>query len=242
MASDKSTNSGRIRPGYHLGLNHISDICTLSAAEMAKLIREGKLSAREAVEAHLAQIESINPKVNSIVTLVAEQALERALEADEVQAAGRPLGPLHGLPTAPKDLQLTKGIRTTFGSRIFKNFVPDGDSPLVERIKSAGAITLGKTNTPEFGAGSQTYNDVFGATLNPWDTTKTCGGSSGGAAVALACHMVPIADGTDIGGSLRNPASFCNVVGLRPSAGRGPLLPAAGSSPGGGGGAKGPLA
>jgi amidase len=212
-------------------LNRISDICTLSAVEMAKLIREGKLSARETVEAHLAQIESANPKVNAIVTLVAEQALQRAFEADEAQAAGRPLGPLHGLPTAHKDLQLTKGIRTTFGSRIFKDFVPEQDSPLVERIKSAGAIVLGKTNTPEFGAGSQTYNEVFGATLNPWDTTKTCGGSSGGAAVALACHMVPIADGTDVGGSLRNPASFCNVVGLRPSAGRVPVLPAVGSSP-----------
>jgi amidase len=197
---------------------------------MAKLIRAGKLSAREAVEAHLAQIESVNPKVNAIVTLAAEQALERAFEADEAQAAGHPLGPLHGLPTAHKDLQLTRGIRTTFGSRIFKDFVPDQDSPLVERMKSAGAIMLGKTNTPEFGAGSQTFNEVFGATLNPWDTTKTCGGSSGGAAVALACQMVPIADGTDLGGSLRNPASFCNVVGLRPSAGRVPVLPAAGSS------------
>jgi amidase len=212
-------------------LNRISDICTLSAVEMAKLIRDGKLSAREAVEAHLTQIENVNPKVNAIVTLSAEQALERAFEADEAQAAGRPPGPLHGLPTVHKDLQLTKGIRTTFGSCIFKDFVPDQDTPLVARIKSAGAIMLGKTNTPEFGAGSQTYNEVFGATLNPWDTTKTCGGSSGGSAVALACHMVPIADGTDLGGSLRNPASFCNVVGLRPSAGRVFILPAAGSSP-----------
>ena len=198
---------------------------------MAKLIRAGKLSAREAVEAHLAQIESVNPKVNAIVTLVAEQALQRAFEADEAQAAGRLMGPLHGLPTAHKDLQLTKGIRTTFGSRIFKDFVPEQDSPLVERVRSAGAIVLGKTNTPEFGAGSQTYNDIFGATLNPWDTSRTCGGSSGGAAVALACHMVPIADGTDVGGSLRNPASFCNVVGLRPSPARVPMLPAPGSSP-----------
>jgi amidase len=212
-------------------LNETSDICTLSATEMARLIRGGELSAREAVEAHLARIDSVNPKVNAIVTLAAEQALQRAFEADEAQAAGQPLGPLHGLPTAHKDLQLTKGIRTTYGSRTFEDFVPDQDSPLVARIKSAGAIMLGKTNTPEFGAGSQTYNEVFGATLNPWDTTKTCGGSSGGAAVALACHMVPIADGTDLGGSLRNPASFCNVVGLRPSAGRVPILPAAGSSP-----------
>ncbi len=198
---------------------------------MARLIREGRLSAREAVEAHLTQIESVNPKVNAIVTLAGEQALQRAFEADEAQAAGRPQGPLHGLPTAYKDLQLTRGIRTTFGSRIFKDFVPDQDSPLVERIKSAGAIMLGKTNTPEFGAGSQTYNEVFGVTLNPWDTTKTCGGSSGGAAVALACHMVPIADGTDLGGSLRNPASFCDVVGFRPSPGRIPGAARTGIAP-----------
>jgi amidase len=202
---------------------------------MAKLIRERKLSARDAIEAHLAQIENVNPKVNAIVTLVADDARRRAAEADEAQAHGRPLGPLHGLPTAHKDLQPTKGIRTTFGSRIFKDLVPGEDSLLVERVKAAGAIMLGKTNTPEFGAGSQTYNEVFGATLNPWgnpgDTTKTCGGSSGGAAVSLACHMVPIADGTDLGGSLRNPASFCNVVGLRPSSGRVLARPAVGSSP-----------
>jgi amidase len=207
-------------------LDQVSGICALSALEMAKLIRERRLSAREAVEAHLKQIEAVNPKVNAIVTLVADKALERAADADEAQAAGRPLGPLHGLPTAHKDLQPTKGIRTTFGSRIFKDFVPDEDSWLVERIKRAGAITLGKTNTPEFGAGSQTYNGVFGVTLNPWDITKTCGGSSGGAAVSLACHMLPIADGTDLGGSLRNPASFSNVVGLRPSPGRMPVRPA----------------
>jgi amidase len=196
---------------------------------MAKLIREGELSARETVDAHLAQIEHVNPRVNAIVTLIADQARQQAFEADEAQAAGQPLGPLHGLPTAHKDLQPTKGIRTTFGSRIFKDFIPDQDSLLVERVRSAGAILLGKTNTPEFGAGSQTYNDVFGATLNPFDATKTCGGSSGGAAVSLACHMVPIADGTDLGGSLRNPASFCNVVGLRPSQGRVPVRPAVGA-------------
>jgi amidase len=212
-------------------LDRISDICTLSAVEMAKLIRMGNLSAREAVDAHLTQIERVNPNVNAIVTLVADQARQRAFEADEAQTAGRPLGPLHGLPTVHKDLQPTKGIRTTFGSRLFKKFVPDQDSLLVERVRSAGAILLGKTNTPEFGAGSQTYNEVFGATLNPFDTTKTCGGSSGGAAVSLACHMVPIADGTDVGGSLRNPASFCNVVGLRPSPGRVPVRPAIGLSP-----------
>lgn len=195
---------------------------------MARLIRARRLSARETVEAHLKRIEQVNPGVNAIVTLVAERALWMAAKADEAQANGRPLGPLHGLPTAHKDLQLTRGIRTTFGSPIFKDFVPEEDSLLVERVRESGAILLGKTNTPEFGAGSQTYNEVFGATLNPFDRTKTCGGSSGGAAVALACNMLPIADGTDLGGSLRNPASFCNVVGLRPSPGRVPVRPVLG--------------
>lgn len=204
------------------------EICRLSAVQMARSIGEGKLSARETMEAHLAHIERVNPQVNAIVTLIGDEARRAAGQADERQARGEPLGPLHGLPTAHKDLQPTAGIRTTFGSRIFRDFVPDQDSPLVARIKSAGAITLGKTNTPEFGAGSQTYNEVFGATLNPWDCTKTCGGSSGGGAVALACGMLPIADGTDLGASLRNPASFCGVVGFRPSAG---CVPMTGSAP-----------
>ena len=141
-------------------------------------------------------------------------------------ASDERVGPLHGLPIAHKDLVPTKGIRTTFGSPIYKDFVPDHDGLIVERLKKAGAITIGKTNTPEFGAGSQTYNEVFGETLNPYDTTKTCGGSSGGAAVSLACGMQPIADGSDMGGSLRNPANFCNVVGFRTSPGRVPVWPA----------------
>jgi amidase len=169
----------------------------------------------------------VNPGVNAIVTLVAGQAMARATLADEELAHGRDVGPLHGLPIAHKDLQPTKGIRTTFGSPIFKDFVPAEDSAIVERLRSAGAIVVGKTNTPEFGAGSQTFNPVFGSTLNPFDKSKTCGGSSGGAAVALATGMLPIADGSDMGGSLRNPASFCNVVGLRPSPGRVPTWPTA---------------
>src|SRR5712691_11253604 len=204
-----------------------SDICTLSAVDLARLIRVKDLSARDVVAAHLDQIERVNPTVNAIVTLVADQAIARAREADEAQARGRVIGPLHGLPIAHKDLQPTKGIRTTFGSPIFKDFVPSSDSLLVERVNGAGAIVVGKTNTPEFGAGSQTFNPVFGSTLNPYDRSKTCGGSSGGAAVALACGMLPLADGTDMGGSLRNPASFCNIVGLRPSPGRVPSWPAA---------------
>jgi amidase len=198
------------------------DICFLSAVEMASLIRAKKLSARETMDAHLKQIERVNPKVNAIVTLVAGQARENARNADEAQARGASLGPLHGLPVAHKDLMATAGIRTTFGSPIFKDNVPAQDAIPVERIKRAGAITVGKTNMPEFGAGSQTFNTVFGATRNPYDLTKTCGGSSGGAAVSLACGMVPIADGTDMGGSLRNPAAFCGVIGFRTAPGRVP--------------------
>jgi amidase len=203
------------------------DVCLLSAVEMAARIRAKDLSAYELVSAHLTQIERVNPRVNAIVTVIAERALEQARAADEALARGAKAGPLHGLPIAHKDLQPTRGVRTTFGSRIHKDFVPQFDSLLVERVREAGAILVGKTNTPEFGAGSQTFNEVFGATLNPYDTTKTCGGSSGGAAVALACRMLPIADGGDLGGSLRNPASFCNVVGLRPSPGRVPAWPTA---------------
>ena len=202
-------------------------ICKLSAVELARLIRARELSARDVVGAHLTQIDRVNPGVNAIVTVIAEQALGRADRADEAQARGEAIGPLHGLPIAHKDLQPTKGIRTTFGSPIYGDFVPAEDSLLVERLRHAGAICVGKTNTPEFGAGSQTFNPVFGATVNPHDRTKTCGGSSGGAAVALATHMLPIADGTDMGGSLRNPASFCGIVGMRPSPGRVPSWPAA---------------
>ncbi|MBI2876917.1 MAG: amidase [Candidatus Tectomicrobia bacterium] len=203
----------------------IPEICCLTATELARCIRARELSAREVMEAHLAQIGRVNSKVNAIVTLRADLAMEQARAADELQARGQEVGPLHGLPVAHKDLVPTRGIRTTFGSPLFQGFVPDQDALIVERLKQAGAITIGKTNTPEFGAGSQTYNPAFGETLNPYDTTKTCGGSSGGAAVALACRMLPLADGSDLGGSLRNPANFCNVVGFRPSPGRVPVWP-----------------
>jgi len=199
-----------------------SGICFTSAIEMARLIRTRKMSAREALAAHLKQIERVNPKVNAIVTLVPEMAAQAAAKADEMQARKETVGPLHGLPVAHKDLVETRGIRTTFGSPLYKDYIPTEDDLVVERIRRAGAITIGKTNTPEFGAGSQTFNTVFGATRNPYDLTKTCGGSSGGAAVALACGLVPVADGSDTGGSLRNPAAFCNVVGFRPSIGRVP--------------------
>ena len=202
-----------------------SEICWLTATDLVRRMRRRELSARDVLRAHLEQIERVNPQVNAIVTLVADQARTHALSLDEAAARGESLGPLHGLPVAHKDLAETKGIRTTFGSPIFKDYVPDFSTLLVERVQQAGAITIGKTNTPEFGAGSQTFNPVFGATRNPWDLSKTCGGSSGGAAVALACGMLPIADGTDFGGSLRNPASFCSVVGFRPSPGRVPNVP-----------------
>jgi amidase len=202
-----------------------NDLCRLSATELLRLMRSKEVSAREVTAAHLAQIERLNPRLNAIVTLHADEALAAAQRADEAHARGEALGLLHGLPVAHKDLFLTRGMRTTFGSPIYADFIPDQDSIVVERQQRAGAITLGKTNTPEFGAGSQTFNSVFGATRNPYDVTKTCGGSSGGAAVALAAGMVALADGSDLGGSLRNPANFCNVVGLRPSIGRVPHWP-----------------
>jgi amidase len=212
-------------PAAPAGTN-MSELCFLPATEIARRLRRRQVSAREVLEAHLKQIDRVNPKVNAIVTLVAEQAMVRAKQADEGAAKGRFLGPLHGLPIAHKDLLDTKGIRTTYGSPIFRDHVPEADALLVERIREAGAILIGKTNTPEFGAGSQTFNPVFGSTRNPYDLAKTCGGSSGGAAVALACGMLPIADGSDMGGSLRNPASFCSVVGFRTSPGRVPIVPA----------------
>jgi amidase len=196
------------------------DVCAMTAVELAARLARKDLSAREVMRAHLAQIERINPRVNAIVTLVAEQAMAAAAAADETMARGGPIGVLHGLPVAHKDLVDTAGIRTTQGSPFYRDTVPTRDGLIVTAMRAAGAITVGKTNTPEFGAGSQTFNTVFGATRNPYDQAKTCGGSSGGAAVAVAARMLPLADGTDVGGSLRNPPGFCNVVGLRPSPGR----------------------
>ena len=189
------------------------------------MIRRGEVSAVEVLTDHLERIDAVNPTLNAIVTYLPERALELARAADEKQARGDELGLLHGLPIAHKDLFETAGIRSTMGSPAFSDYIPASDDLIIARLKQAGCITLGKTNVPEFGAGSHTFNAVFGATRNPYDTSKTCGGSSGGAAVALAAGMIPIADGSDMGGSLRNPASFCNVVGLRPSPGRVPQYP-----------------
>src|SRR6266852_1593313 len=203
-----------------------SDICFMTARQMVDLVRQKKLSAREVMQAHRKQIARVNPKVNAIVTLVPEeQLMAQALAADEAIAKGNWLGPLHGLPVGVKDLHITKGIRTTHGSPLYRDHIPNQDCLVVEREKKAGAIVIGKTNVPEWGLGSQTFNPVFGLTLNPYDVTKTCGGSTGGGAVALACGMVPLADGSDMGGSLRNPPNFCNVVGIRPSPGRVPNVP-----------------
>ncbi|WP_223198498.1 amidase [Solihabitans fulvus] len=197
----------------------------MTAREQSAALRRRELSARELVAAHLAQIDRVNPAVNAIVTLVAERALAEADQADRRLAAGEPVGPLHGIPVAHKDTHDTTGIRTTYGSPTLVGNVPSADALIVARMRAAGVITIGKTNVPEFGAGSHTFNPVFGATRNPYDLTRSAGGSSGGAAAALACGMHPLADGSDMGGSLRNPASFNNVVGLRPAPGRVPSFP-----------------
>lgn len=202
-------------------------LCDLSATELAALLGRGQVSCREVASAHLERIEQVNPIVNAIVTVTADKALRTAAALDERFARRSPTGPLHGLPVAHKDLQDTAGVRTTYGSLVYADHVPGADSPLVARITDAGAVSLGKTNTPELGAGSHTVNRVFGATRNPWDPSRSAGGSSGGAAAALATGMVCLADGSDMGGSLRNPASFCNVVGFRPSLALVPEEPAA---------------
>jgi len=198
------------------------ELCFTSARKLARMIRTRKVSATEVVRAFIARIEEVNPKVNAIVTFLPEQALKRAKALDRKGAVA---GPLAGLPIAHKDIVPTKGIRTTFGSPIYKDHVPEVDHVIVERLRDAGAILLGKTNTPEFAIGAQTFNPIFGATRNPYDLSKTSGGSSGGAAAAVASGMLPFADGSDLGSSLRNPASFCNVVGFRPTPGRVPNWP-----------------
>ena len=203
-----------------------SEIVFAPARDLVRWLGERRLAAEELMSRFLARIGEVNPAVNAIVTLDPEAALEGARAADAALVrGGEPAGPLHGLPIAVKDLTPTRGLRTTFGSPIYRDFVPEEDALYVARLRAAGAIVIGKTNTPEFGAGSQTFNPVFGATKNPYATGRTCGGSSGGAAVAVACGMLPLADGTDMGGSLRNPASWANVVGFRTSPGRVPVWP-----------------
>jgi amidase len=196
-----------------------------TARELASLIRSRAVSPVEVLDAHLAEIERLNPSLNAIVTLAADQARVAAHAAEDAVARGDKLGPLHGLPVGIKDVTVTAGIRTTFGSPLFKDNIPDEDAEVVRRLKSAGAIVLAKTNTPEFATGANTVNDVFGATRNPWNLELSPAGSSGGSAVAVATGMLPIAQGTDFGCSIRIPAAFCGIVGIRPTPGLTPNHP-----------------
>jgi len=218
-----------------------ASLCFTSARELARLIRVREISARELMTAFLARIHRLNPQLNAIVAMLDDETcLARADEADRALASGAIVGPLHGLPIAVKDLEPLAGFRWARGSLAYADDVASEDSEIVTRIKRAGAIPIGKTNVPEFGMGSQTYNKVYGVTKNPWDVTKTPGGSSGGAAAALAAGLLPLADGSDFGGSLRNPANFTNVVGMRPSFGLVPDDP--NPLPDVGFGVKGPMA
>ncbi len=204
------------------------DLCFMSARELATLVHSRKLSAREVMAAHLGQINRVNPKINAIVaTLDDDKCLALAEEADRRIARRERVGPLHGIPIAFKDLEPAVGFPWTRGSPIYKDDMPTEDSVLVERLRKAGALPIGKTNVPEFGMGSHTYNKVYGTTVNPYDLTKSAGGSSGGAGAALATGLLPLADGSDLGGSLRNPGNFNNIVALRPTVGLVPTAPTA---------------
>jgi amidase len=202
-----------------------NDLCFTPATRLVALIRRRQVSPLEVTRAVLERIERVNPALNAYCTVAADQALAAARAATRALTRGAALGPLHGIPVSIKDLTPTRGIRTTWGSKIFEHHVPDEDGLVVERLKAAGAIVIGKTNTPEYGAGANTFNAVFGVTRNPWNPALTCGGSTGGGAVALATGMGPLAQGSDLGGSLRIPAAFCGVVGLRPSPGLVPVYP-----------------
>lgn len=191
-----------------------------TATELARNIREKQISPVEVIDIFLERVSSLNPKLNAIVTLAADEARAQAKKAEQAVMQGDTLGPLHGVPVAMKDLTATKGIRTTFGSLAFKDHTPDRDATVVTRLKEAGAIIIGKTNTPEFGYKGTTDNPLFGATKNPWDLHLTPGGSSGGSAAAVAARLIPVAEGSDGGGSIRIPASLCGVFGLKPSFGR----------------------
>ena len=198
----------------------------LGLVELQRRLHAREVSAREVVEDHLARIEAVNPVVNAVVTLEAERALAAADEADRTAAGGGALAPLHGIPMTHKDTLATRGIRTTMGSPVLADQVPGHTDLIVQRLWDAGVIATGKNNVPEFAAGSHTFNPMFGATGNPYDPERSVGGSSGGAAAALATRIQALADGSDMGGSLRNPAAWCNVVGLRPSPGVVPMVPA----------------
>src|SRR5712691_13342021 len=193
------------------------DLCFASAVEIAAWVREKKVSPVEVIEAFLSRIDKLNPKINAYVTLTPELAREAAKRAEAAVMAGAALGPLHGVPFSVKDLVFTASVRTTAGSRVFRDFIPEVDSIVVARLKAAGAILLGKTNTPEFGFKGTTENLLFGETRNPWARDKTPGGSSGGAGAATAAGMSPLSVGTDGGGSICIPASFCGIYGFKPT-------------------------
>jgi amidase len=201
-------------------------IVELSAHALSRAIHGGQVSCREVMQAYLHRIEAVNPRHQAIVSLQSgDLLLRQADERDAQLARGASMGWMHGMPQAIKDLANAAGIPTTLGSPLMRHFVPQDDGLMVQRMKAAGCIVVGKTNTPEFGLGSHTFNDVFGTTRNAYDTTRSAGGSSGGAAVALALRLLPVADGSDFMGSLRNPAGWNNVFGMRPSQGRVPMWP-----------------
>ncbi|MUN63399.1 amidase [Kocuria sediminis] len=204
-----------------------TSLLELSARELSAAIRQRSVSAREVLDAHFARIDAVNPAINAVVTQVREAAQQAAARADELSATtpADELPPLHGVPMTHKDTHATAGIRTTLGSPVFAEQVPDHDDLIIARLRAAGVISTGKNNVPEFAAGSHTFNELFGTTHNPYDRARSAGGSSGGAAAAIASRIQPLGDGSDMGGSLRNPAAFCNVVGFRPSAGVLPLAP-----------------
>jgi Asp-tRNA(Asn)/Glu-tRNA(Gln) amidotransferase A subunit family amidase len=203
-----------------------NDLCFTPATDLAVAIRARTLSPVEVTEAVLARIEAINPRVNAYATVAGERALAAARAAEAAVTAGTPLEPLHGVPISFKDLTPTAGIRTTFGSKVFEHFVPEEDAAVVQRVRRAGAIILGKTNTPEFGSKGVTDNRIFGPTRNPWRLDRIAGGSSGGAGAALAAGLGPLAEGSDLAGSIRIPAAMCGVVGLKPTVGRVARYPA----------------
>jgi amidase len=201
------------------------ELCYTPATQLAAAIRLKNLSCTEVIDAFLTRIERLNPRLNAYCTVTADLARAAARQAEAAVLQGAELGALHGVPFSLKDLTPTKGIRTTFGSKIFEHYVPTEDAVLVERLRAAGAILLGKTNTPEFGCKGLTDNNVFGTTYNPWNLERTPGGSSGGAASAVAAGLGPLAEGSDLAGSIRMPASWCGVVGFKPSQGRIPRYP-----------------
>ncbi len=203
-----------------------ADLCDRPAASLADAIRAGRLSPVELVRAHLERIERVNPRLGAYCTVAADAALAAARAAEAAVHRGDPLGPLHGVPVAIKDTTETAGLRTTYGSLIFAHHVPAEDAIVVERLRRAGAVVLGKTNAPEFACKGTTDNRLFGPTRNPWDPTRVTGGSSGGSAAAVAAGLAPLAEGSDVAGSIRIPASCCGVVGLKPTLGRVPCYPA----------------